>query len=70
MKTGFKFMHCPTKITKLCLPPSINWLNKKFYSAEQKQWFGDKVQDCKDGSGNFDFVTGGQEIKVSIQLEF
>ena len=32
------------------------------------------MQDCKDGSGlqfiNFDFVAGGQEIKVSILVEF
>ena len=32
------------------------------------------MQDCKDGSGlqfiNFDLVTGGQEIKVSIGVEF
>ena len=31
------------------------------------------MQDCKDGSGlqfiNLNFLTGGQEIKVSIQVE-
>ena len=32
------------------------------------------MQDCKDGSGlqfiKFDFETGGQEIKLSILVEF
>ena len=44
---------------------------KSFYEAKQRQQFGEKAQDYKDGSGlqfiNFDSVTGGQEIKVSIQ---
>ena len=47
---------------------------KRFYGAKQKQQFGDKVQDCKDESGfkfiKFDFVTGGQEIKLSNLVEF
>ena len=57
------------------IPPNIqlNWI-KRFYGAKQKQWFGGKVQDYKDESGlqsiNFDFVTGGQEIKVFIVLKF
>ena len=44
---------------------------KRFYGAKQKQQFGEKRQDYKDGSGlqfiKFDFVTGDQEIKLSIQ---
>ena len=47
---------------------------KRFYRAKQKQLFGDKEQNYKDGSGlqfiDFDFVTGGQEIKASILEEF
>ena len=51
-----------------------NKLNeKKFYKAKQKQYFGDKVPNYKDGRRlefiNFEFVKGGQEIKVSIPLE-
>ena len=40
-------------------------LDKKMFSyrAKQKEWFGDKAQDCKDGrelhSIKFDFVAGG-----------
>ena len=45
----------------------LNW-TKRFYKAKQNRGFGEKVQDCKDGSGlqfiNFDLVTGSQEIKV------
>ena len=57
------------------MPPNIqlNWI-KRFYTAKQKQCFGDKAQDCKDGSGlqfiKFDSVTGGQETKLSILVEF
>ena len=49
------------------------WI-KRFYGAKQKQQFGGKVQDYKDGSGlqfiKFDSMTGGQEIKLSILVEF
>ena len=47
---------------------------KRFYGAKQKQQFGEERQDNKDGSGlqfiNFDLVTGGQEIEVSILVKF
>ena len=59
------------------LPNATKYANKlkeRFYRAKQKQQFGKKMQDYKDGSGsqfiNFDFVTGGQEIIVSIQVDF
>ena len=57
------------------MPPNIqlNW-TKVFFRGKQQQWFGDKVQDCKDGIGlqfiKFDFVTGGQEINIAIQVKF
>ena len=57
------------------IPPNIkvNWI-KGFYSAKQKQQFGEKVQDYKGGSGlqftKFDFVTGGREIKIAILVEY
>ena len=56
-------------------PPSIplNWI-KRFYAEKLKQQFGDKVQDCKDGSGvqfiKFNFTTGDQEIKIASRVEF
>ena len=35
---------------------------------------GDKMQGCMDGSGlkliKFDFLTGGQEIKIAILVNF
>ena len=47
---------------------------KSFYRAKQKKKFKEKAQDYKDGSGiqfiNFYFVTGDQEINVSIPVEF
>ena len=33
----------------------LNWI-QRFYRAKQKQWFGDEVQDWKDGSG-LQFIT-------------
>ena len=53
------------------MPPNtqFNCINR-FYRVKQKQLFGNKVKDCKDGSGlqfiKFDFVTGGQEIKKNF----
>ena len=42
----------------------------RFFRAKHK----DKVQDCKDKSGlqfiKFDFVTGGQGIKLAILVKF
>ena len=57
------------------MPPNkhLYWI-KRFYRAKQKQKLGEKVQDYKDGSGlqfiDFDFVTGDQEIKIAILVEF
>ena len=57
------------------IPPNLqlNWI-KRFYRAKQKQWFRDKVEDYTDESGlhfiKFDFVTGGQEIKIIMRVEF
>ena len=51
------------------LPPNTQ-LNriKRFYRGKQKQQFGDKVQDCHDGSRlqfiKFDFMAGGHQIKL------
>ena len=46
---------------------------KKILQRKTEQVVGDKVQDCKDGSGlqfiKFDFVTSGQEIKLAILVE-
>ena len=57
------------------MPPYVQryWV-KRCYISKQKQQFGDKVQNCKDGSGlqvmNFFFVTGGQEIKIDNRVKF
>ena len=75
---------CPTEITKLCslhfhvissnATKYATKLDKKVHKSKQKPQFGENVRDYKDGSGlqfiNFDFVTGGQEIKVPILLKF
>ena len=51
--------HCLAEKTKLCLlnfhvisPPNIqlNWI-KRFYRAKEKRYFGEIVQDYKDGIG-------------------
>ena len=51
----------------------LNWI-KRFYRAKQRQRFGDKLQDCKGVSGllliKFYFVTGSQEFKTAILVEF
>ena len=53
------------------MPPNIqiNWI-MRFFRAKPKQYFGNKMQDCKKGSGfqfiKLDFVTDGQEIKLAI----
>ena len=59
------------------MPPIIQLNGKlKLYRAKQKSLFGDKVQKCKSKSGlqfiKFDFMTGGQEIKLSFvsKLDF
>ena len=50
----------------------LNWIN--YFIEQNKSSSGDKVQDCKDRSGlqfiNFDFMTGGQGIKLAILMEF
>ena len=57
------------------MPTNIQllWI-KRFYRANQKPWFGENVQDCKDGSGlqfiKFDFLTDSQEIGIAILLGF
>ena len=58
---------CLTEIIKLCLlnfhvyhqMPPLNW-KERFYRTvtekkkkKQKQYFGEKVQECKDGSGAY-----------------
>ena len=62
-----------TLFRQMPLNIQLNWI-KSFYREKQKRLFGEKVQDCKDGSGlkfiSFDFVTGAQEIKVFILVEF
>ena len=57
------------------MPPNIqvNWI-KRLHRAKQKQYFGENVQNYKDGSGlqftNCNIVTGDQKIKVSIMAKF
>ena len=56
--------HCRAEITKFCLLDfnniQLSWI-KRFYRAKQKQRFGEKVQDYRDGSGlqfiSFEFKT-------------
>ena len=57
----------------------LSWIEKDFIEQNRlKQYFGEiksNSQDYKqDGSGlqfiNFDFMTGGQEIKVPILVDF
>ena len=49
-----------------------NWI-KRFYRAHKSSSLEKKVQNYKDESGmhfiNFDFMSRGQEIKVSIVVE-
>ena len=49
-------------------------IDKRFHRAKQKRYSGEQLQDYKDGSGlqfiKFDFMTGGQEIKIAILVEF
>ena len=69
--------HCPRRKNEILL----NWIKLRFYRAKPGAYPGKtksvvckKVQDYKDGSGlqfiNFDFVTGSQEINVSIPAKF
>ena len=50
------------------IPPNIqpNWI-KRFYIAKQKQYSLEKIK-CR--ITRIDFVTGGQEINISILVEF
>ena len=47
-----------------------NLIGYQDYIEQNEQWVEDKMQDYKNRSGlqfiKFDFVTGGQEIKIAI----
>ncbi len=51
----------------------MNWI-ERLHGAKYNKHFVDEAQDYKDGSGlqltNFDFMTGRQEIKRSILVNF
>ena len=54
------------------MPPNIpiNCIkNQRLYRAKQNKYFGEEVQDYKDGGG-FDFVTGCEEIEIAIPMKF
>ena len=72
--------HCPTaKISKFHFPYFyVHWKEATKYTTKlDKEILQSKtlqVQDYKDGSElqfiKFDFVTGGQEIKIAIPVQF
>ena len=49
-------------------------MDKKILQSKTEAVVWEKVQDYKDGSGlqfiNFDFLTGGREIKIVILVEY